>query len=708
MKKLAFRRILILLIFANFTLIAKGEKYDLEKLDYNVADSSALSGIISELDQQIAEANGTNKTEELAFLLFKKGKYFMEVCNYSDASNAFSDAFQYIDSIDDIHLKYFISLNLGLSYSFNSMVNLALPYYARAYDLAIAIDDPLLLARAEHFYATNDLVNSNYTEAAKKLYGSYQVLEEYQDTTYLLYSTNDIGIFFAMLNSADRALEFLHKALHYDSLSSNLGNSFQPLIYANMSGVYSRILLDYDLAEKYAVMSLNAADKSYKWWDKIYANICLVEAQFLNGKFNESIQFLEQAYNDDRVKKQTTQYLDVITYYARNLFELKQYDKARNVTDEAVDLIQQAQYPFMAEMCYQILYKLDSIDGDNKSALLNYQRMIKNQKLNVAENGKIEFIRLEVEKEIETLAAKQDELLGTIDRLSKLTTRQKLIILLFFILSSLFLFELIRNRQLNKKLKKSEDALKNLNQQLEQKVKDRTQQLEKANFELLQLDDAKNEFLNIISHEIRTPLNGLASMLEIINLSELPEDMKEFIKIMEMSSERLEKFSYKALDISYIATKGKDGLTKKRADFIEFLKDGIMAFNEKSEAKGLSFKFNSTVHQLMVDFDVKFFEKVWGALIDNAIKFATENTQIDIDIFEERNSFGFVITDIGAPIPSGIDMSNIRPFKTANQHIDENPGLSLYLSKLIVEAHNGKLQISDIENGVSAKVILPR
>ena len=83
--------------------------------------------------------------------------------------------------------------------------------------------------------------------------------------------------------------------------------------------------------------------------------------------------------------------------------------------------------------------------------------------------------------------------------------------------------ELLARVRTHLELRFSKEQLKNMNQILEDKVKERTHELQeayhkiqKANEELLILDQAKTEFLHIISHEIRTPLNGIKGSLELI------------------------------------------------------------------------------------------------------------------------------------------------------------------------------------------------
>ena len=111
-------------------------------------------------------------------------------------------------------------------------------------------------------------------------------------------------------------------------------------------------------------------------------------------------------------------------------------------------------------------------------------------------------------------------------------------------------------------LKTKRDQLAKLNEQLEEKVKERTAKLNAAyeklrqlNEKLSELDRAKSEFLKIISHEIRTPLNGIVGFTEIIKEMNEAEPLVDLIELLERSVVRLETFAVNALLITALRIK---------------------------------------------------------------------------------------------------------------------------------------------------------
>ncbi len=86
--------------------------------------------------------------------------------------------------------------------------------------------------------------------------------------------------------------------------------------------------------------------------------------------------------------------------------------------------------------------------------------------------------------------------------------------------------------------KRAEDTLRELNATLEQRVADRTAELQAANVRLTELDHLKDEFLSRISHELRTPLTGILISLELLESAQ-PGKRERYMQRLKQSTERL-------------------------------------------------------------------------------------------------------------------------------------------------------------------------
>ncbi|MEK9194742.1 MAG: sensor histidine kinase, partial [Patescibacteria group bacterium] len=112
--------------------------------------------------------------------------------------------------------------------------------------------------------------------------------------------------------------------------------------------------------------------------------------------------------------------------------------------------------------------------------------------------------------------------------------------------------------QMTKNLKQSRKELKEYSESLEEKVEERTEALEQANLRLLNLDQAKSEFISIASHQLRTPLTVIKGYLSLAlegTLGSITAQAKESLGKAAFSTEQLIKLVNELLDLSRIESK---------------------------------------------------------------------------------------------------------------------------------------------------------
>jgi len=244
--------------------------------------------------------------------------------------------------------------------------------------------------------------------------------------------------------------------------------------------------------------------------------------------------------------------------------------------------------------------------------------------------------------------------------------------------------------------------LKNMNVILEQKVDERTAQLnesnknlDKANKKLLGLDDAKNQFLMLISHEIRTPLNGIVGSAYFLkDMIEDPE-LVEFLDMLKESVDRLDKFSQTALEITQMQTVGRD--MKKTSVNVksvteQIIEENIDDINEK-QLKVITEFCNTEEINCVEDY----FKQTMVELIKNAIKFSNKSTIIYIKTTVEDSKLKISVTDSGEVIPQEKIEEIIKPFGLGKNHYDKNVGLGLTYIQTFLDIHDASMEIkSDV------------
>jgi len=273
--------------------------------------------------------------------------------------------------------------------------------------------------------------------------------------------------------------------------------------------------------------------------------------------------------------------------------------------------------------------------------------------------------------------------------------------------------------------KKYEKELMNLNENLEQKIIERTKQLELTNKELLKANELKSKFIANMSHELRTPLNAIIGYSDLIlDSSDVTDKHKKYIGNILISGKHLLQLINNILDIAKIEA-GKFNLDYSIFSVKEVFDEVNTVLKSLLDQKMLSLSiiYNGNENYRLYGDRIKFKQVIYN-LLSNAIKFSFENSAIRIicnknipeikqgiaqeEKYAERgakkNSLEYLQLDIintGIGVPKNklktifdefvqIDNSYSRKF--------EGTGLGLALSKKIVELHGGYINVQSVEN----------
>lgn len=285
--------------------------------------------------------------------------------------------------------------------------------------------------------------------------------------------------------------------------------------------------------------------------------------------------------------------------------------------------------------------------------------------------------------------------------------------------------EEIRNKnrtieQAYEKLERAQEELKLINHQLEDRVKERTHDLEQSileqqrsaaelsrkNQELEKTNADLDSFIYTASHDLKAPITNIEGLTNLLN--SLPQkDGPKFNMIIKMINTSILRFKETIKDLTEISKVQKNIREDVAEQHLEeVLDDALFDIKELLHQSTASVKTEFSVKELK--FSRKNLRSLLYNLVSNAIKYHSPEREPKIILKSRREGEYFVltITDNGLGIPVDKVDKIFKMFKRLHSHV-EGTGVGLYIVKRIVENANGHIEVESREGeGTTFRVFL--
>jgi signal transduction histidine kinase len=247
---------------------------------------------------------------------------------------------------------------------------------------------------------------------------------------------------------------------------------------------------------------------------------------------------------------------------------------------------------------------------------------------------------------------------------------------------------IVQNRRLMTELREA-------NTLLEQRVAERTQELEAANLMLKEMIAQRDSLLGMAAHDLRTPITVLQGFSELLlDPRTPPSEFPEFVSIIRDTTRDMLILLDNILDITAIQA-GRLTLRPVDTD-VYVLIDKVCKLNRRvGERKGITLKTQIDIERPVYTFDAQRIEQVLNNLLSNAFKFSESDTEVTIAVRQRGEEWLlFEVIDQGQGIKADELEHIFAPFQRGSSkptRDEPSTGLGLSICKRLVELHGGTI-----------------
>lgn len=557
-------------------------------------------------------------------------------------------------------------------------------------------------------------LQSDYDKALECHFQVLIIREKEGDTKQIYETLNNIGLVYYKLRDYDKALDFYFRSLSYERKIENSG--FRPSLLINIGNCYNQ-LRNYLEARKYINEALQTCGDHCSDEIRIEGLFGIGVSYYIEANLETNtanlipiyqrsrdsfLQSYEVAHKIDDKRWQ----LENLVYLARIYTKSNEIANALDVLEKAEAIASNTEYNLLQidiYRCFSILYN-QTKDFERAA---QYQEKYIHLKDSIYSETLIKNI-----SKVQT-AFEERENRATIASKELALKRQRdlnISVAIIAILAGLLILVLQRSNRTIKRvnvalsdakeiIEEQNAKLQLLNTDLDNEVKLKTADLEKANHSLHRVVDELDNFIYKTSHDIRGPLASLKGICNIALLDVKDEVALKYLSKLDVTAEKLNTILTRLLIVNQINNSSIK--LDELVNFEQVVNDVLLLERKKGLPPRLVIR-KSIEKDIVFYSDKEFIRIILENLIDNAIKFFNDSERIEpfVDIRVAKEGKNLLIR----VIDNGIGISEIHPdkifqmFSRASER-SETGGIGLFITKTATEKLGGTVSLKTTPEG---------
>lgn len=237
-----------------------------------------------------------------------------------------------------------------------------------------------------------------------------------------------------------------------------------------------------------------------------------------------------------------------------------------------------------------------------------------------------------------------------------------------------------------------------------QKMDDIQNGLEKAVEERLKSERMKVELVANVSHDIKTPLTSIISYVDLLREEEnLPEDLKDYVEILSLKSERLKNMVQDIFEVSKAAS-GQLPVKMETLDLGKLLRQTVADMAEQIDAAPVTLKVQIPEEPVQIMADGQRIYRVFQNLLQNALQYSLEGSRVYLTLEKQGNLAAAGVRNTSrSELDGGTDFTE-RFVRGDASRTDGGSGLGLSIAKSFTEACGGAFKVETIADLFVVKV----